>query len=219
MMRIRLVAFDFDGTLADSAPWFIAELGGLADRHGFRRVDGAELEALRRVPNREIIARLGVSRWRLPFIARDMRRAAARAAGSIPLFDGVPGMLLGLREHGLKLAIVSSNGEETIRRVLGPDAGLIDHYLTGIGLFSKAGRLKKLARQAGVAAAEILAVGDEVRDIEAARDAGAVAAAVTWGYAHASALAAARPDLTFTSIAEIVPAVVELAGERASQAV
>ena len=44
-MSWRLAIFDFDGTLADSFPWFAGVLDRMADRHGFRRVDAAEREA------------------------------------------------------------------------------------------------------------------------------------------------------------------------------
>ena len=38
VVRYKLVIFDFDGTLADSFPWFAGVLNGVADRYGFRRV-------------------------------------------------------------------------------------------------------------------------------------------------------------------------------------
>ena len=48
-----------------------------------------------------------------------------------------------------------------------------------------------------------IAIGDEVRDIEAARAAGIACAAVTWGYAAASALVAMKPELVFESMNDI----------------
>jgi phosphoglycolate phosphatase len=72
-MTYRLVIFDFDGTLADSADWFVRNLNPMAERFGFRQADEAEIERLRRLPNREIIRRLGVPKGKLPRIARHMR--------------------------------------------------------------------------------------------------------------------------------------------------
>lgn len=45
-----LVVFDFDGTLADSAEWFIRSLNGVARRYGFREASAEEIEALRGAP-------------------------------------------------------------------------------------------------------------------------------------------------------------------------
>ncbi len=57
----------------------------------------------------------------------------------------------------------------------------------------------------------MLGVGDEVRDIEAARSVGMATAAVTWGCARESALREAGPDVVFQSVEELKRA---LLGER-----
>ena len=46
-MGYRLIIFDFDGTLADSAAWFAGALNGVARRYGFREIDLAEMARLR----------------------------------------------------------------------------------------------------------------------------------------------------------------------------
>ncbi|MDQ0466121.1 phosphoglycolate phosphatase [Caulobacter ginsengisoli] len=200
MPRYQLVIFDFDGTLADSAPWFLGELGDLAERHRFRKLGAAQIAHLRGRPSREIVKAFGVRWWRMPAIARDMRRRSAEAAHTIPLFAGVPDLLADLSAAGVTLAVVSSNGEATVRAVLGASAGLIDHYGCGVSLFGKARVLAALPRRLGLARNAVLCVGDEVRDVEAARKAGLAAGAVTWGYANEAALTAAGPAFVFPSL-------------------
>lgn len=199
MARYRLVVFDFDGTLADSWPWLMENLAGIAERHRLRRVDPAEIETLRGLPSREVVRRFGVRFWQMPFIARDMRRRVAASAHAIRPFDGVHDLLRDVAAAGAAIAVVTSNGEETVRRVLGPSASLVDHFVCGIGLFGKARRFGQLRRKLGLAPGDVLCVGDEVRDIDAARDAGLVSGAVLWGYANAEALVAAKPDFTFAT--------------------
>lgn len=203
-MAYRLVIFDFDGTLADSAGWFVGVLNQVAAKYGFRQVDRAELEALRGRDNREIVRALGVPFWKLPLIAAHMRGLAARDAGSIPLFPGVDGMLRRLRDRGVAVAIVSSNAEANIRRVLGPDnAALVDRYACKAGLFGKAAKIRAVLRQAGVQPAQAICVGDEVRDIQAALAVGAASGAVAWGYATPELLRAHNPTLFFGSVEEM----------------
>lgn len=207
MPRYRLVIFDFDGTLADSAPWFLGELADLAATHGFRQVSLKEIEMLRGRPSREIVRYFGIRWWRLPAIARDMRRRSAAAAGRIPMFDGVPALLARLKAGGVTLAVVSSNGEATVRAVLGESAGLIDHYACGAAMFGKARLLDRTRRRLGLAREAVLCVGDEVRDIEAARKAGLASGAVAWGYANDAALAAAGPTLRLPDLEAVARAV------------
>ena len=200
----RLVVLDFDGTLADSFDWFCSVLNGVADRYRFRRVEADEVEALRLQGARAIVAHLGIPRWKLPFIARHMHGLAARDAGRIALFPGVPAMLAGLAGSGVTLAILSSNRQDTVRRVLGPEqARFIDAYACGASLFGKARRLHRLLARTGIAPDRVLCIGDEVRDLEAARALGCPFGAVAWGYTDARALAALDPEYLFTEPAEI----------------
>lgn len=96
----RLAIFDFDGTLANSFPWFVGVLNGVADRYGFNRVQADEVELLRGYDARQIMRHLQVPGWKLPFIANHMRRLMARDIDGIRLFDGVPDMLRAITERG-----------------------------------------------------------------------------------------------------------------------
>jgi phosphoglycolate phosphatase len=205
----KLVIFDFDGTLADSAAWMMGVLNDIAATHGFRQVTDAEIEILRGRGTREIMSALGVKPWKLPAIARDMRKRSAEAAASIPLFPGVAEMLRRLADAGVITAVVSSNGEDVVRKVLGPAANVVGHYSCGASLFGKAAKFSALVRKLRVDPHAVLCVGDESRDVEGAREAGLAAAAVTWGYAREEALTAAAPDFIYRSVAELTESVLE----------
>lgn len=200
----QLAIFDFDGTLADSFPWFIGVLNGVADRYGFNRVRPDEVDQLRGYDARQIMRHLRVPNWKLPFIANHMRRLMARDIDGIRLFDGVPDMLRTLNDRGVTVAIVSSNSVENIRKILGPEAaGQVGHYGCGASLFGKAAKFRRMLRTTGIPAGQAIGIGDEVRDIDAARKVGMGCAAVTWGYARGDALAARRPDRLLSRVEEI----------------
>lgn len=204
-MPYRLVIFDFDGTLADTLPWFESVLDGVADRYGFRRPGELDRDTLRRSDARTMLALLGVPRWKLPFIARHMRRLKSRDAHTIRLFAGMPEMLARLADRGVALAIVSSNSEANIRRVLGPDdAARIAHLGCSASLFGKPAKIRRVLRRAGVAPGEALYIGDELRDAEAAALARVAFAAASWGYATPEALAATRPVALLPDIGAIL---------------
>jgi phosphoglycolate phosphatase len=196
----KLVIFDFDGTLADSARWFAGELNALAVRFGFRQVTEAEIEDLRGRDTREVLQFLGVPRWKLPFIARCVRRRMAADAEAIQLFPGAKALLRRLAGQGVVLGVVSSNSAQNVRCILGAEAAaLVEHYECGAGLFGKAAKFRKLVRRARVQPAQTLCIGDETRDIEAARAAGLASGAVVWGYARREILAARAPTWLFES--------------------
>jgi phosphoglycolate phosphatase len=204
MAPARLLILDFDGTLADSFPWFLGALDEVARVFGFRAPSHAEAEALRGQGTRAILAALGVPMWKLPAMAGHVRRMAAEAPPP-PLFPGIAEALDGLAARGTALAVASSNTEAQVRRTLGPAlAAHIGHYACEASLFGKAARFRRLLREARIPAAEAMSVGDELRDIAAAREAGIAAGAVAWGYADPAALRAAGPDAFFETPAELL---------------
>ncbi|WP_213775920.1 HAD-IA family hydrolase [Bradyrhizobium sp. dw_78] len=202
-MPYSLAIFDLDGTLADSFPWFLRTINDVADRFGFRRVAEGDVEKLRHASTREILGFLQVPSWKLPAIARHMRRLKAEPAADIALFDGVDAMLRSLADRGVQLALVSSDSETNARRKLGDLAALFSCFDCTASLFGKPAKFRRVVKHAGVDLARAIAIGDEIRDIEAARAVGIACGAVCWGYAAPQALRAHAPDLMFERIEDI----------------
>lgn len=205
-----LVVFDFDGTLADTFSWFSSVLNPTAERYGIRRVKEEEAHFLRGLDAREFLAHLGVPIWKLPFITRHLRQRAARERDAFRLFPGVEEMLGTLDAAGINIAVVSSNVEATVRHVLGPQAAsMVRHYACGASLFGKARKFTRVVAKAGVAPPAVLSIGDETRDIAAARKTGLHCGAVSWGYMRRDVLEAARPDHLFDRVEDIIRTVLE----------
>lgn len=200
---LDLLVFDFDGTLANSAAWFRSILPDLSRRFGFRCPEEEELEVLRHQPPREVMRILNIPGWKLVFIAMHVRKRAAKAE-AFPLFEGVPDVLRTIVDRDIRIAVVSSNAEANVRRALGPDlSALVSSWSCGAGLFGKAKHFREVLRETKVAPERALSVGDELRDIEAARLVGMKTAAVAWGFGMKPALEAAAPDLMFDTVGDL----------------
>jgi len=202
---IKLVILDFDGTLSDSGDWFISVVDDLARTFRFRTVRPEDVDMLRQRSSREVIEYLGISRWKLPFLAWYVRRLVGRNVGQINLFPGTPNLLEKLLATGVRLALVTSNSEDNARRILGPkNAALIEYYTCGSSLFGKAPKFRKTLKRLGVAPNEALAIGDETRDVDAAREVGMRAGSVLWGYNAEDALTKVKPDALFREPQDIL---------------
>lgn len=202
-MPYSLAIFDLDGTLADSFPWFLRTINDIADHFGFRRVADEDIESLRHASTRDILSRLEVPLWKLPAIARHARRLKGEAAAEISLFAGVEAMLRTLADNGVQLALVTSDSEANTREKLGKAAALFSHFDCSASVFGKAAKFRRVIRRAGVAPSQVISIGDEVRDIEAARAVGIACGAVSWGYAAPAALQALAPDYMFAQMEDI----------------
>lgn len=202
-MRYSLAIFDLDGTLVDSFPWFLRTINDVADRFGFRRVRDEDVEELRHASTREILSRLEVPLRKLPAIARHARRLKGEAAAEISLFAGAEAMLRTLANNGVQLALVTSDSEANAREKLGASAALFWHFDCAASVFGKPAKFRRVIQRTGVAPGQVIAIGDEVRDIEAARAVGIACGAVSWGYAAPAALRAHGPDVMFDRMEDI----------------
>jgi len=202
-MKYELFIFDFDGTLADSYPWFSRNLNQAAEKFKFRKVRHDEQASLRKLHARQILKFLKISRWKLPRIINYMRKSMSRDIDGIELFEGVRELLWFLSDAGIKTGIVSSNNLSNVNSVLGGCADLIHFKECGTSLFGKPRKIKVLLRNSGVSAQRTLYLGDELRDIEAARETGLDICSVTWGYNKRDALVALQPTYTVDSFNDL----------------
>lgn len=204
-MRYRMALFDFDGTLADSFSFFLVVFNRMADELRFRRIEEHEVDALRGQSPRQLMAHLRMPAWKLPRVAREMRRHMAREIDQIKLFPGVDELLRELSRRGIRLGIVTSNSQGNVRQILGPEnAALIQCYECGASILGKRPKLRAALRKSGIPAAEAIAIGDEIRDLEAAHAEGIAFGAVSWGFANPEALRAHYPEEVFASLEDIL---------------
>jgi phosphoglycolate phosphatase len=219
-MALKLVVWDFDGTIADSLPSAVRIFNRLAPEMGFRQLE--DVEAARAMPTRELMRRHGVSLWRLPRLVRRYQAAVAEEADRMALIAGITDLLAAVSATGVRQGILSSNREDNIRRTLRAH-GAEGHFAFVVGyprLFGKGKALRRVVRAEGgggfwrrlrelpaaerLDRGEVLYVGDEVRDIQAARKAGVKVAAVTWGFHTADFLRSCKPDFVVNDAGELL---------------
>lgn len=203
-MRPRLVIFDFDGTLADSFGWFLRAYDEVAEALGLRRIVAEEVPALRSEPPSALLRHFGVPAWRVPQLALRLRRLQARDIAQIRLFEGIGAMLGDLAARGTMLAIVTSNDSPNVRTVLGGHAAHFAHLACGAAVLGKRTKLCQVLRASGMLPGDALCVGDELRDLDAAQEAGIPFAGVSWGFADPAALHARGAAMVFSSPADIL---------------
>ncbi len=184
------VLFDLDGTLLDSAPDMLATANAML---AARQRAPVTLEQLRPVVSKGSRAMLAVAFPELDATARDalvsefLDRYEALIGRHAVLFDGVAEMLNALEQAGSIWGIVTNKPEYLARLIL-PQLGWELRCAVLIGGDSLGERkphplpLQVAAQRIGVAPAQCAYVGDDERDIVAARAAGMPCVAALWGY-------------------------------------
>jgi len=204
-VRYKLVIFDFDGTLADTFPWFANVINKVAEKYHFKKIERQEHETIRSFDARGVLKYLGVPLWKMPLIANYIRTLMTQDIQQIVLFEGVEALLRRLPSVGVTLAVVSSNSYENICHVLGTEmAALIAHYECGVSMFGKEAKLRKILKRSGISPSEAIYIGDEIRDSEAARKVGLAFGGASWGYTTAERLRAHAPGDVFARVDDIM---------------
>lgn len=201
----KLIIFDFDGTLADTFPCFVRVFDEAAAKYRFKPIDRDHAQGLRGLDARQIMALHDIPLWKTPAIARYMRARIGDEAHAIRLFDGVDAALHTLKERGVVLTIVTSNARANVLRILGPElVALFSHVECGAGLFGKLPKVRKVLAATGIAQADTLLIGDEIRDARVAAEAGVDFGAVAWGFNHVDALVAHAPRHVFHQVDDLL---------------
>lgn len=204
-MKPKLVIFDFDGTLADTLPFTLSIMDQLSDKFGTRRMESSELPLLRSYSPAHIIKMFDIPLWKIPLMTKESQRLLYENIEGISLFPGMEEVIRAIAGQGITMAVVSSNALKNVKKVLGEEVTrLISLFECQTGLFGKAPRLRKALREAGVKPEQALSFGDEIRDIQAARQVGIPCAAVTWGFSDGNALAGYQPDYLVNEVDQIL---------------
>lgn len=186
----RVALFDLDGTLLDSAPDMVATANRMLAARGLPPVDA---DLLRRHVSRGARAMVSVIFAELDEAAREAlvpeflqvyREELGRHSA---LFDGVAAMLEALEADGARWGIITNKAGYLARDVVaGLDWGQRCAVLVGGDTYAEKKPhplpLLEAARTLGVDPATCVYVGDDERDVIAARAAGMPSIAVLWGY-------------------------------------
>lgn len=209
---VKTVIFDFDGTIADSFDTVLKIANRLALEFGYTPARPDEIKQLQNLSSREIIQYTHVPWYKLPFILRRLKSEMNQEIGKLMPFSGIHDALTQLKLHGYPLGIVTSNTDENVRFFLEKYdlAGLFDFVRSGVPLFGKARVINQLLKAYPLGRDRVIYVGDETRDVEAARKTRIRVVAVCWGFNSKQALEEADPDALVEHPLELMEAIARL---------
>lgn len=206
---IRHIAFDFDGTLADSVEFCLAVFEKV-----FAKYMGDKAPAREDIYTNFGMNEPGVLRF---FMGREcpeaeqdfyeFHRQLHPEMCPAP-FPGVIGLLEFLRSKPVDISILTGRSETTCN--ISMDFLDMGKYFCGFKYGSpekndKAGQLRELLKEHNLAADELLYIGDAVSDVVACRNAGVVCLVAGWASsARLAELEKINPGLVFRSVDDMI---------------
>lgn len=186
----EVALFDLDGTLLDSAPDMLATVNVMRERRGIAPMTLAEI---RPVVSRGARAMAGTAfpAWSdaeiITAVPEFLDIHAQELGKHCAPFDGIPELLDALEANGSRWGIVTNKPEQLARDLM-PMLGWDTRCGVLIGGDSLPERkphpmpMLHAAEALGAAPSDCVYVGDDRRDIDAARAAGMPSIAALWGY-------------------------------------
>ncbi len=206
-MTTNAILFDFDGTLADTIAINHLIMNKLSKKYKFRQLSHDDIKKLKELPAKQILAYMGIAKYKVPFVMAAGKLALKEHMDDIPL-SGQLNASLNKWSVAYKMGVVSTNSGKNIQRFLtNHELECIDFVYADARLSGKARLIKRAIKKQRLNKAKTLYIGDEIRDIKAARDAGVAIIAVCWGYNSKAALQAHQPDYLVESVDELESAV------------
>jgi phosphoglycolate phosphatase len=204
-MTKKTLIFDFDGTIADDMQLMIGKFNKVATDFGLPRIRDDEIEKFRGEGSTSIFSNLKISKLKLLLLTRQLQNDFHNSLSECKPFKEIPKTLLALKKKGHKLAIISSNTQENILKFLSQNnLEVFDFVHSGRNLFGKEHVILKAITQYHLDKGNCIYVGDEDRDIIAAKKAGISVIAVTWGFNNRKLLEKFQPTFIAETPTELL---------------
>ena len=200
----KIFLFDFDGTIADTVDAAVRIYNEIAQEYGYTLVTKENFPTLRNMSALENVRYLGISILKIPFIAKQVRAMLEHEVADITPISGVVESLRTLKNKGYELHIVSSNSKENILLFL--DNNTLNTFTdvhSVSDVFGKHTAIRSLIEANAWDRSSVTYIGDEARDIDAAKKVGIKAVAVSWGYNSKEALQKSMPDIILSNPSEL----------------
>lgn len=204
-MDHKVIIFDFDGTIVDSRNTLINIVNDLADEFGYEKVTEEEAIRLSNLSSQDILRQSTIPLYKIPFLLRRIQREFNKYIIKLQPFAGINEMVTSLQKEGYYLGIVTSNLQSNVADFL--EQNQLSHCFEFIysanNIFGKDKTIKKLIKQYQLPLEQTFYVGDETRDIKAAKKSKIRVVAVTWGFNSAEVLAKYHPDFLIDQPAQL----------------
>jgi len=177
----------------------------LSAEFGFKSATKEELAQLSNLNSWQILQYSGISVFKFPLLIRRLKAELHTEIPNIQLFPGIKEVLLELKRRGFQLGIITSNSRENVWESLEKNGlqGTFTFIYSG-STFGKHKVINKWLKLEHINPEEVVYVGDEIRDIYAAKKTGIKVIAVGWGFNSQEALAAQNPDFLIERPQELI---------------
>lgn len=215
------IIFDFDGTLNDSRDYTIQTFFEIT-----KNKVGDKFKDLRDKSPKEILeefkgATIGDIKRRFKLSLFSIIRTISKVQeeqykfvstndkdtvlSELPYYEGIIELVRDLNDSGLQVYLLSSNKKKVLERMLAlaDIENCFKEVVGGTKILGKYTKIRSLMKKYKMKSDETVYIGDETRDIEAAKKAGINIISVSWGYSGEKLLRKYKPTHIANTVDEL----------------
>jgi phosphoglycolate phosphatase len=196
MNDVKNIIFDFDGTIANTFDLAVKIYNNIAPEYNCTPVKEEDIEMLRMKKPQEFLKKYRISTFKLPFLLLRGRKELSKHISEIEPVKNIEASLYEIKNAGFRLGILTSNSKDNVSKFLENNnlLGIFDFIYSGKNIFGKDKVIRRLLRDKNISKESVIYVGDETRDVEAAKKAEIPVVAVSWGFNSREILVALQPN-------------------------
>ncbi|MDD5590236.1 MAG: HAD-IA family hydrolase [Candidatus Portnoybacteria bacterium] len=185
----KIFIFDLDGTIADGLSEYFLIFQEFTKKYKGVNYSAEDFETFKEIGIKAFIKRANLPLIKPPFLVIEARKKLSESYSRLKPIRGIADVLIRMKEKGYLLGIITSNSQKNLKTFLkNNQLDFFDFTKTGSSLFGKASKLKKIITENKLDKNNIYYVGDEIRDIEAAKKNRVKSIGVIWGLNSKQAL-------------------------------
>ncbi|MFH1823814.1 MAG: HAD-IA family hydrolase [Candidatus Firestonebacteria bacterium] len=201
----KVVIFDFDGTLADTLPCALSIINRLSHSFGYKKIIGKNVDILRNKRAEEILEYLGIPLTKLYFMVRKVKTELNKKIEFLKPTVPIRKVLLNLKKNGYRLGILTSNSKDNVSKFLKRNSlDFFDFIYSESSIFGKSKVITGLLKNQNLKSEQVVYIGDETRDIDAAKRTKINIIAVSWGLNSKQILKELKPDFLISKPQELM---------------
>jgi phosphoglycolate phosphatase len=208
----KYIIFDFDGTIANTLETGVDIYNKIAHEYGCKQLQKERSKILQSKKTYDLMVELEISLLKLPFLLLRLRHEFFTEMKNVKPFSGIVESLNKLKERGFQLGVVTSNSRKNVELFF--EAHSIQHLFSTIytskHIFGKDKVITRYMKKYDIEKESALYVGDETRDIEAAKKVGIPVIAVSWGFNSKELLELYKPNAIIDTPASLYQSVLSI---------
>ncbi|MCM2978687.1 HAD-IA family hydrolase [Priestia aryabhattai] len=179
----KVILFNFNGTIVNTKLLAIDIFNEIAKKQGYKEISEEEVLHLSTLSIRDRCKTLNVPIYKMPLVGIAIKRRYQTYIPNLKPVLGISEVLKELKKQDYKLGFLTSNNQNKIDEFLMNNTiNSFDYNYYSFNPFSKSKDISSFLKNNRLKKDEVIYVGDELRDIKAAKKNGLFCIAASWGY-------------------------------------